>query len=356
MRGDMPTLSIRFDIDALEGKHPSGCYGEHAWSVVVAAVDLAGLRGQTHLYEGDSLDGEYVFCVVLQNAEKAVLDGAQAAMEASADFRAVADAEPILTDAHRRKIVSLPLVYNARVEKGEVNILVSTYLRGALAKRQHATTSGAAAPAAAEAPGRPRPASPRTADLPEFSTWEDLVTLVEERFEAPGVFGFFATPEEVCDLVEKYRDAANTYLAYEFDNGEELAVSMLAKADANELFGDSSEPQYTGNSITFRGLTKFASHDDGVNYCKRSIGDEGCVAAWRIEGPYALSFMKRPQAFTCKVDPSRPVGVDELWGEICARRSSFRAGPGSPTSPGGCAVVALAFGSLLLTMAGLACR
>jgi hypothetical protein len=112
------------------------------------------------------------------------------------------------------------------------------------------------------------------------------------------------------------------YLTHSFDHGNEMQVDLMAQSDVDQLFGDALKPQSTDRGIRFGGLTEFASHADAVNYCKKSIGDEGCVAAWKITGRHALNFMISSM-FTETVDPSQPVNADQLWAEICKRRSNL---------------------------------
>lgn len=360
MRPTAPTLAIRFSIDALEAKHPGVSYGEAAWSIVDGAVDLSSIRGESSLFEGDSLDfaHEYVFYTVFQNASRSILDRIQTSMEASPEFREVADSQAMLTDQDRGKIVGLPLVHNADINDGEINILVSTLLRSALAKRKQAQSKPLVEGADTVVPKRPRPASKRTASLPNCVSRDKLVEFLEHTFSVPNVYGAYVTPEELCDIVEKYQDVTKAFLMHEFYHGAEMQIHLMTKTDVDKLFGDDPKPDSTDRGIRFGGLTEFASHADAVNYCKNSIGDEGCVAAWNVQGKYALNFMIA-SAFTETVDPSHPVTADELWAQICARRSSFRTTkstkepapdrkplvPGTKSKTSGCFVATACYGT-----------
>lgn len=325
MNSSVPTLAIRFDIDALEEKCSETCYGEAAWRIVDDAVDLSSMQGTSTLFEGDSLQNEYVFCIAIQNSNRSILDAIQKSIEGSSEFRNVADSTPILTDSHRATIVALPLVHNAEIVNGNINILVSTFLRAVLAKRKHAQSASKTDNDPGSIQQRPSPASRRTASLPEFSSRDSLVSFLEKQFGVPNVYGAYATPEELCHIVEKYQNVTKAYLTHSFDHGDEMQVHLLAQTDVDELFGESQEKQFTNRGIRFGGLTEFASHADAVNYCKKSIGDEGCVSAWNIQGKYALNFMISSM-FTEGIDPSHPITADELWAEICKRRSNLGIG------------------------------
>jgi hypothetical protein len=328
MNASTPTLAIRFDIDALEKKHPDVCYGEAAWGIVVAAVDFPTTRGQCSLFEGDSLNNEYVFCIALQSSSRSVLDKIQAAVGKSSDFKDVAHSCPILTDTDRGRIVSLPLVHNAEVVDGQVNIITNTMLRGALAKQRQRARETATGTITTAIPERRRPASSRTASLPAFSSRDNLVAFLEKTFGVPNVYGAYVTPEELCDIVEKYQDVTKSFLMYDSYHGDEMRVQLLAKTDADELFGANPKPRSTSKGILFGGLTEFASHADAINYCNKSVSTRGGVdSAWNIQGKHALNFMIQT-GFTEQIDPSHPLNADELWKEICTRRERL----GIPTA------------------------
>lgn len=331
---NVPTFVARFSIDSVEQNCPDQPYGESAWTIIHNAINVEQLRGLTRLYEGDScVANEYVYCIAFQNADEAVLSRIQERLKLDAEFRRVADSKPFAHCRSRTQFVALSLVHVANVKNGEVETVRGTYLRGVIAKvrayrRQRAAATENLSTHVAASP-RPMPASARTRSLPPFSTRDDLVRHLHSRFGAAPTYGAYLTPEELCDVVDHYSGTTQAFLSRRFDNGEELTLHLVARSDLPNK--PIEQTWVTNRGILFRGLTEFASAADAVNYCRTSIGDQGCVAAWRIQGKHSLNFLMEDQ-YTESIDRTKPVSANELWTAVCQRRLELRIPTDTSTS------------------------
>ncbi len=178
----LPSLVIRFDIDALGG----GAYGAAAWTVFFQAVEPDLLAG-SRLYEGDSAatlgGGENVYCLGLQQSP-ATLARVRAALEGLASFSTVAARPPFREDA---AVSSEPLVPCGRVNPfGEIEGDEAHWVRAGMKRARAAATSPEAPSPAAEVGARSEAPDQPTELAPEPSSpsaWEETV-LVQVPCEA----------------------------------------------------------------------------------------------------------------------------------------------------------------------------
>jgi len=206
---NMPTIGVRFDIEKAGG----GAYGFTCWKVFWQAINPEEI-GVASLYEGDTaatLNGrENVFLIVIQTSGGSAIPRIKAALIRSEAFQRVC-ANPMFVEGSACEGEPLP---NAGRLDAKGNLLGDAGLsRSALGavKREHTATHEPVAEF--PVPERVKPASERTRTLPAITSFQKLSTFIDEQFRTKGYrseYGHRAfcwiTPEELCDVVEKYAD------------------------------------------------------------------------------------------------------------------------------------------------------
>lgn len=195
-------IGIRFEI----GKIHTSAYGIECWKIFWQAVDIQMLGG-AWLLEGDTaatLEGrENVYCVAVQSIDAAVLTNVRSALDQSAAFEAVA-ASPKFVDSSR--LAGEPLLDAGQVD-AEGNLAGKAFNSrvglGAVLKERQSLADVSESVIAA--PERRKPASSRTVTLPSISTLDGLGEFLLTTFGKEN-WRFWMTPEELCDIVERYAD------------------------------------------------------------------------------------------------------------------------------------------------------
>lgn len=310
----MPSLGIRFDIEKLE-KHDSSIYARPAWEIVFRTFGVRNFEGETDLFEGDTngtISGrEYVYCLAIQNNNPALLKRIRDALDKSQEFNAVANATRFVEGG---ALSSEPLVPAAHIDsKGDFEIKPGSCLRLVLAKLRKEDRVESTGDV--EIVKRARPASKRSANLPQIKTLDDLESLLLKTFSHqdahPDIY-FFLTPEELCDLVERYEGVFRAY--WEEKSDDEIKITIT------EPFENKEEVQ----TLKFRGLCAFASNADALGYCRK---EEFNPLRWGIQGAIATNFQGSHGNWLGSYDYEKfktlHVTTEELWKKICERRQQL---------------------------------
>jgi hypothetical protein len=317
----MPSLGIRFDIEKLE-EHDSSIYARPAWEIVFKAFGLTNFSGETDLFEGDTSGtvsgSEYVYCLGIHNNDVALLKRIRTAVDNSEEFNAVANATRFVEGT---ALSSEPLVHAAHIDgKGDFEIKPGSCLRLVLAKLRKEERSQSAADIAAV--DRKKPASKRSTNLPEIKSLDKLESMLLKRFshhDAHPDMYFFLTPEELCDVVERYDGVFRAYWKEtEGSSGDEIEVRMT------EPFEYNNDDDTDVETLEFTGLCAFASNADAVGYCRNN---EFNPARWGVQGAFATYFQGSSgnSLWSWEKEEFRDlyVSADDLWKKICERRAQL---------------------------------
>ena len=314
---NMPALGIRFDIDKVE----SGSYGIECWKMFWRAVDVQRLVGAL-LFEGDTaatLNGrENVYCIAVQSFNRAVLSEIQAALEQSAEFQKVA-ASPKFIEDHRVAVEPLPQAgqvdsagnlvgqaFNSRIALGAVR----NEKQRLIGQRQLPTP----------VPERKKPASSRTANLPSISSLKELLDFLLINFGEKDKWQFWLTPEELCDIVERYANVLQVQY-YESSCGlsEDMTyVSLFNKGKA-------------GENIALHGLFPFPTELEAKQFCHdRTINLEYLFGQlerlWGIRGKFATNFTGKSHSNWVDAKYYKKewdIDAFDLWPRFCSRRATL---------------------------------
>jgi len=315
MNTNLPSLGIRFSIDKLEAE--SSLYGSVAWKTIFRAFPFENLSGETDLFEGDTGDTvqgrEYVYCIVIQNEDRSLLDQIQNALNSNEEFNRVADAEKFVPDGQIRGEPLIPAGHvdaagNLERKRGSNvgNVVVARRREQRLAR---GASAGSGAPSE-----RKKPASARTAELPKITSLDELKSFLAKGFsKADQTFWYYLTPEELCDVVEQYDSLLQAHWCEDEGwNGDMATVVLINKAVKD------------GKNLKFNGLFPFASPAWAQDYCRDNQIDP---AMWGIEGSYAGNFQGKfgNSLYSYEYDDleKRQVDAAELWARICKRRSAL---------------------------------
>jgi hypothetical protein len=172
-------------------------------------------------------------------------------------------------------------------------------------------------------PERPKPASDRTRNLPAISSFKELKTFLGKEFtpkEYPKGCGvkYWVTPEELCDVVEKYADLILVYYnEYSCGASEDMCCVRLF-----EKTPPGREP------IEFVGLYPFASPSDARSYGQDwSSSPEYAKAMPRlanVRGKYHFNFHKGSENWLDKpFEPQEGIPPESLWDRLYLRKRRF---------------------------------
>ncbi|MHA2273465.1 MAG: hypothetical protein ACXACI_16540 [Candidatus Hodarchaeales archaeon] len=325
---NLPTLGARFDI----GKIDSAAYGLECWRIFWRAIDPEEMAG-AQLYEGDTaatLAGkEKVYCIGIQSAKPSVLAVVRSALEGNEGFVRVAGS-PALVEGGLG--ASEPLVMAGKVDHAGNLVGESPRARPALGEVRRERSGETVGEAPVEPiPTRTRPASPRTGSLPELTSIKELKEFLKENLnpepeKARGEL-FWITPEELCDIVERYAD---------FVQAQWGTRSMPFTEEVIEirLF---NKKQFESSGLFLWGMFSFPSEADARAYCydkKRHLDYMigRLEELMHIKGKISLNFTGMasktyPESYEDDKKSEKNVSPEELWRMILTRRRELGLPP-----------------------------
>ncbi len=305
----MGKLGILFDINKLDDV----LYGSVAWDIFWGAIGAEGLPDGDRLYEGDTaatLDGrENVYCIAIESENRKILDHIRTRLAGDEAYLAVAFGERFIdTDAVNQE----PLPLMGHFEKGQIVGEHAINPRSALAKLRSILRPP---PESASLPvsERSRPASTRSAELPVVANLDELIEVLGQYFPGEGhEMRFSLTPEELCDVVERYMDVFDVY----------WHVGVATVAEASSFVNFMPRGRRDSNIMLF-GLMEFPSREDALRYCER---ESITPKEWGLHGSLVHNFVGLKMVDTMSADHLAPYVIrpDELWPRICGRQIDLK--------------------------------
>ena len=317
MISNMPTIGVRFDIDKAGG----GYYGFACWKIFWQAITPETI-GVASLYEGDTaatLNGrERVFCIAVQSLDGGSIGKTKAALSRSAAFKAVC-ASPMFVEGS--SCAAEPLPDAGRIDAEGDLVGEAGASRSALGAVKKERTAAAQGGEEVEVRERRKPASERTRTLPAISSFEELGKFIGTQFRTPEYeYGCWITPEELCDVVERYADMILLSVdEYSCGASEDMCLVRLFEKNP-----PGRQP------IGFTGLYPFASLSDA-----RSFGqDYESVPAYAkalprhadVRGKYHFNFTRGGSAensLSEPFDPKAGISPNSLWGKLYQLKHRF---------------------------------
>jgi len=305
---NLPTIGIRFDA--------TKAYGSDCWAVFWRIMDPATMK-HALLYEGDSaaslMHSESVFIIAVQSQNASVITGIKADLSASPQFKNVA-AEPMFVEG--QDCVAEPLPEAGKIDSAGNLVGEAFASRSGLGRVRREKEDAPDETAEASAPmERKGPASQRTQDLPDVLTLEELETVLEERFSTPkGGFWYYLTPDELCDVVERYE---TVFQAHWTQDSCGLSEDMVYV----NLFQKGS----SGKSVQFTGLFAYPSVQDAHNDCAHEGMDPRALGlTGRIVQNFARSNSNdADDAWYTEYYAAGKLDAAGLWKKVVARRAKF---------------------------------
>jgi len=315
----MATIGVRFDIEKAGG----GYYGFACWKIFWQAINPEDI-GVAFLYEGDTaatLNGrENVFCIAVQSLDSGAIGKVKAALSRSEAFKRICANHMFVEGS---SCAAEPLSDAGRID-AEGNLVgyagASRSALGAV-KREH--TAAKQEPKDVPIPERPKPASDRTRKLPAISSFKELKTFLGKQFtprEYPKDCGvcYWMTPEELCDVVEKYADLILVYYdEYSCGASEDMCCVRLFEKNP-----PGREP------IEFVGLYPFASTSDAHSFGQdwRSAPEyaKAMPHLADVRGKYHFNFCQGNENWLDEpFDPEDGIPPHSLWGKLYPRKHRF---------------------------------
>ena len=318
---NMPTIGVRFDIEKAGG----GYYGFACWKIVWQAINPEEI-GVASLYEGDTaatLNGqENVFCIGIQSLDSGAIVKIKSALSQSEAFKRVC-ASPMFVEGS--SCAAEPLSEAGRIDAGGNLVGDAGASRSALgaAKKERATVTEAAAEV--PIPERAKPASERTRTLPAIGSFKELGIFIYKQFatkygKEKYQYECWITPEELCDVVERYADLILvSFKEYSCGASEDMCcVQLFEKTPPGR------------KPIGFAGLFPFASISDA-----RSFGhDWGSVPQYAkdmprladVRGKYHFNFKRDggvENTLGKPFDAKDGIPPESLWGRLYQRKARF---------------------------------
>ncbi len=304
----MSKLGILFDIHKLD----EVLYGDAAWDIFWRILGPEGLADGVRLYEGDTaatLGGtEAVYCLAVESEDRDLLDSIRTRLAADEGYRAVAAGQRFLdTDA----VDGEPLPLMGHFEMGQIVGEHAVNPRSALAKLRMSLEPH---PEVVPLPvaERSRPASPRSAALPDVADLDGLLDVLGRYFPGEGhEMRYSLTPEELCDVAERYADVFDVYWKVSLSTVSEFSTSVNWNPRGRR-----------DSTIQAFGLMRFPSQEDARRYCARQ---DITPKEWGLHGSVAHNFVGLKMVDTWSADHpvSQRVRPDALWPLICARRKDL---------------------------------
>ena len=300
------TIGVRFEIDRVT----SGNFGKTFWKVFWDALPPEVLKA-SQLYEGrtnETLSGrEEVFCIGIQSMDPGVISKVQSAMERSEDFSKYRSGVPFVKGA--MALTSLQTA--GRVDSnGELLGEDAAVARWALGESRQRGIAGASTLTDSTGTPRLKPASSRTASLPEVDSFDGLVSyfggVLGEQVSSP------VTPEELCDVVEHYAHLIEVHV-------REYSCPVSESMACVDLFDRQSDPK---KGKCYMGMYPFGSAQeamrDCINRCGSSNEAEELARMRGIVGKWHLNF--ESSGSPEEHNAGNEIPATKLWDWICQRR------------------------------------
>lgn len=314
---NMPTIGVRFDID----KAGSGHYGFACWKIFWQAITPEDI-GVASLYEGDTaatLNGrERVFCIAVQSLDGGAIGKIKAALSQDAAFKAVC-AAPMFVEGSSCAAEPLPDAGRIDAEgnlAGKAGASRSAF--GTVKRERSATTQGTEG---VQVPQRAKPASKRTRTLPAISSFEELGKFIGKQFRTPEYeYGCWITPEELCDVVERYADMILVSVdEYSCGASEDMCLVRLFEKNPPGR-----------RPIGFTGLYPFASLSDARSFGQdyKSVPEYAKALPRHadVRGKYHFNFKRGGSAensLNGPFDAKDGIPPESLWGRLYQRKARF---------------------------------
>jgi hypothetical protein len=140
-------------------------------------------------------------------------------------------------------------------------------------------------------------------------------------------YTYWLTPEELCDIVERYADLLEVqYAEGSCPRSEDMAYVRLFQKSPPE-----------GNPIEFTGMFAFPSQSDAANYWQEIDRNPRLATVIprlaNIQGKWHLNFQENygnPRDVTYKKE--REIQPGALWHRICARQQRLRMPGDAPSA------------------------
>lgn len=312
---NMPTVGVRFDIEKAGG----GYYGFICWKVFWQAINPEEI-GVASLYEGDTAatlnDRENVFCLAVQSLDSGAIAKIKTALTRSDAFKQVC-ANPMFVEGS--SCVAEPLPDAGRID-AEGNLVGNAGAsRSALGAVKKERMPAGEAAEESPAPERGKPATERTRMLPSISSFEELSTFISKQFGTKEYkYGCWITPEELCDVVERYADLILVSIdEYSCGASEDMCLVRLFE----------KTPPGT-RPIGFTGLYPFASVSDARSFGQdyRSVPEyaKALPQYADVRGKYHFNFGRGGSAEnSATFDPKKGVAPEFLWERLYQRKQRF---------------------------------
>ncbi len=245
-----PVIGLRFDS--------TKAYGSDCWAIFWRAIDPETIKN-VQLYEGDSAASltrkESVFIIAVQGSDNSAISRIKNALSASQEFENVA-AQPMFVEG--QYCLAEPLPEAGRIDSAGNLVGEAGGSRSGLGRVRREREASADRSIDAPPTMKPKgPASKRTMDLPNVLTLKELEKVLKDRFSQPrGGYWYYLTPDELCDVVERYEDV---FQAHWKQGSCGLSEDMVYL----NLFQKGS----SGENLEFIGLFAYPSVQDAQNDC-----------------------------------------------------------------------------------------
>jgi hypothetical protein len=164
-----------------------------------------------------------------------------------------------------------------------------------------------------------RTLSGRTSDLPTITSFDQLRNFLVTNFGDVKAFDqFWITPEEICDIVEKYSDILQV-------QWEECAGVVSQDAAWITLFNKNNSEEYPDDRITMMGMFAFANASKAKAFCydeNLNLPDlfGQLEHLWGMQGRFATNFSYDFELNHVGYKRKSIIDAVDLWPHICHRR------------------------------------
>jgi len=163
---------------------------------------------------------------------------------------------------------------------------------------------------------RKKPASNRTKNLPSISSLKELLNFLLTNFGEKNRWEFWVTPEELCDIVERYADILQVqWDVHPCGLSEDMTyVTLFNKGKA-------------GENTALNGLFPFPTETEAKQFCYDQRANLEYLFGqledlWGIQGRFATNF--NGKSLSNSVDDKyytreHDIEAFDLWPRICRR-------------------------------------